>query len=81
MAACLPGDEGLSSQPVFSATPCILCFSVLFEQHQGGHRPDGPGHPGVLPDQGEAHGVGVSVQVPPRCLPCLGLWPNRFLPG
>lgn len=56
------------AHPVFAfcCSSAIFHFSFLFEQNKGGHRPDCPGHPGVLPYQGEAHGVRVSVQEPTR---------------
>ncbi|XP_021102762.1 S-arrestin isoform X2 [Heterocephalus glaber] len=38
----------------------LRTFGGGFLWHQGGHRPHHPGHPGVLPDQGEAHSVRLS---------------------
>lgn len=50
------------ASPSMAALHPLLFLSA---QHQGGHRPDRAGHPGVLPAQGEAHGDRVSVLGPP----------------
>lgn len=77
-----PGDDALSragrwgggvTRPaVASCRPLHPSVSRLFEQHKGRHGQDHHGHPGVLPDQGAAHGVWVSVQASGLCPLCPG---------